>query len=103
MGDTLEGLGSKLAVQINSQGWVCRHWRAQQHVHGFPHAAALLAVWLDALRLGFSAAHTRRAILGFHPGIRAEGQILHGQGLLLRLLATVQSGGCVVCLLQLVL
>lgn len=85
------------------QALACSALLSQQHVHGVPCAAALLAVWLDALRLGFSAAHTRRAILGFHPGIRAEGQILHGQGLFLRLLATVQSGGCVVCLLQLVL
>ena len=36
---------------------------------GLLHAIGFLLIWLEAARLGYSAAHTRRAILSFHPGI----------------------------------
>ena len=55
---------------------------------GLLHAAALLAICLDASHLGFLAAHTRRSILAFHHGILEE-DFYAGRDLFLRLLADV--------------
>ena len=55
---------------------------------GLLHAAGFLAIWLDASHLGYSIAHTRRAILAFHPGI-LEDDFYAGRDLFLRLLTAV--------------
>ena len=52
---------------------------------GTPHAIGFLAIWLEARALGYSARDTRRAIMGYGPGI-FEDLFLRGGEVFLRLL-----------------
>ena len=52
---------------------------------GLLHAIGFLANWLEAAQLGYSTAHTRRAVLSFHPGI-FEDDFHRGRDVFLQLL-----------------